>query len=712
MSSPANSLPDEIISEILAPALRITDAQFSDLRSSRFMKFSESSSAYLLVCKSWLRVATPLLYGVIPLRSRAQAQALAAALTSNPELGRFIKRLRVEGGYGISMDPILQSAKNISHLCLSLHITHSDSASGLCRGLPLLSPVHLILDGGRATNSQPIEKLIDVLEKCLLAWTQLVQSFLSSIFIVLIISDALAKAPALETLVIGGSLEATRVPPYLHIVAENPTLKDIRITWWFFPNSSRQTFYNETQTFPRLRSLVHLSDQKDTPNGPLIEPELNSFVYPAQLAADPAQEDAIWSRILFFATQLTNHYHWDVPFSQRIPRTASLYVCKLFARVGTPHIYKHIRLAVVRRLPSFLLQVSRQPSLGHNTRSLHLNHDANADILKIILPHLPSLVTLQLGEDAPMIPWKSFAELSELMGPNLQILRGMRINKASGSATPRLFSLYTQMRELSWDSGTKFKTEPRVVLYSALNNLVKLTIDNFDESLLGALARMDLPVLRGVTFYPFRSIPTGGAEFFQKHGPKLTQLTLCESQLNNPELAIWRNCPMVTTLGVACDKKHPVNGSWLATFETHPFLETIVFVSTSYIQYQQQQSYQNGNGGTTPMPMPMTPLLSVLSNCILTWKRLTQLEMPLYFALGKISKALNQAPHLNSLIFWNRHDTRQLPTRIRKLSEAPTLARIQIRDSNHSMAHLDEILSDAFAAEPRLSALVTVASER
>ncbi|KAK7059601.1 hypothetical protein R3P38DRAFT_2496453 [Favolaschia claudopus] len=580
MSSPANSLPDEIISEILAPALRITDAQFSDPRSSRFMKFSESSSAYLLVCKSWLRVATPLLYSVIPLRSRAQAQALAAALTANPELGRFIKRLRVEGGYGISMDAILQaSAKNVSHLCLSLHITHSDNASGLCRGLPLLSPVHLILDGGRATNSQPVEKLIDVLEKCLLAWKQLVLAdFFFFFFCHPKICDALAKAPALETLVIGGSLEATRVPPYLHKVAENPSLRDIRITWMFFPHLSRQMFCDEIRAYPRLRA-------KETTTRPLIPPELNTFVYPAQLAADPAQEDAIWSRILFFATQPTD-YHWGIPFSERIPRTTSLYVCKLFARLGTPHIYKHISLTVVvRRLPSLLLQVSRQPSLGRNTRSLYLNYDTTADTLKALLPHLPSLVTLHLGQDAHMIPWKSFAELSALVGPSVQILRGMRINKASGSATPQLFSLYTQMRELHWDSGTKFKTDLRAVAYSALNHLVKLTIDHFDESLLDVLARMELPALRGVTFRPFRSNPTGGAEFFRKHGPKLTQLTLCESQLKNPKLAIWRNCPLVTTLGVACDKKHPVDGSWVATFETHPFLETIVFESTSYIQY-------------------------------------------------------------------------------------------------------------------------------
>src|ERR1700761_8680417 len=94
-----NSLPDEIISEILSPALKVADDVFSDTsRVSPFSNYSESTSAYLLVCKSWLRVATPLLYHVVVLRSTAQAKALAGALSMNNALGQFIKKLRVEGG--------------------------------------------------------------------------------------------------------------------------------------------------------------------------------------------------------------------------------------------------------------------------------------------------------------------------------------------------------------------------------------------------------------------------------------------------------------------------------------------------------------------------------------------------------------------------------------------------------------------------------------
>ncbi|KAJ7896796.1 hypothetical protein B0H14DRAFT_2233645, partial [Mycena olivaceomarginata] len=96
-----HSLPDEIISEILSPALKVSDEVFSHTsRVSPFSKYSEFTSAYLLVCKSWLRIATPLLYNVVILRSKAQVKALSLALAGNKVLGKFIKKLRVEGGYG------------------------------------------------------------------------------------------------------------------------------------------------------------------------------------------------------------------------------------------------------------------------------------------------------------------------------------------------------------------------------------------------------------------------------------------------------------------------------------------------------------------------------------------------------------------------------------------------------------------------------------
>ncbi|KAF7354814.1 Abhydrolase domain-containing protein mpaH [Mycena sanguinolenta] len=137
------SLPDEILS----PALKFSDSDFSDFTSdvSPFANYSESSSAYLLVCKPWLRVTTPLLYNLVILRSKAQAKALRVVLSGNKELGKFIKKIRVEGGYELSMHAILRCSPNICYPFLSLEIYSSDSTSGLRRGLQLINPTRLIL---------------------------------------------------------------------------------------------------------------------------------------------------------------------------------------------------------------------------------------------------------------------------------------------------------------------------------------------------------------------------------------------------------------------------------------------------------------------------------------------------------------------------------------------------------------------------------------
>lgn len=179
-----DNLPDEILSEILSPALRVSDEAFSatsETGRSPFLSMSESSSAFLLVSKAWLRVATPLLYHVVILRSKSQAQALAAVLTSNPALGRFVRKLRVEGGYAISMLKILQTSPNITDLFLSVDIVAPDNPCGLCRGLQLINPVCVILQGshgGRGSMNRRIsteaQKLIDKLVNCISAWTKLV----------------------------------------------------------------------------------------------------------------------------------------------------------------------------------------------------------------------------------------------------------------------------------------------------------------------------------------------------------------------------------------------------------------------------------------------------------------------------------------------------------------------------------------------------------
>jgi len=111
------SLPNEIVNEILKPVLKVPDAVFCDTSSSAFNFKSEiSTSAILLVCKQWLRVATPLLFEVVILRSNGQSKALACVLKTNKQFGQFIRMLRVEGGYGMAVNTIVTVAPQIRDL--------------------------------------------------------------------------------------------------------------------------------------------------------------------------------------------------------------------------------------------------------------------------------------------------------------------------------------------------------------------------------------------------------------------------------------------------------------------------------------------------------------------------------------------------------------------------------------------------------------------
>lgn len=170
--------PDEILSEILSPALKVSDELFSDTSDvSPFAKYSPSTSAYLVVCRDWLRVATPLLYNVGVLRSKSQANALEKVLETQKEFGRFIKKLRVEGGYGMAMHTVLKSAPNITDIFLSLMIWSSDSTKGLCKGLPLINPHRVILVDPkvpRPLKNKHLAALSKVILSCIGKWNNLV----------------------------------------------------------------------------------------------------------------------------------------------------------------------------------------------------------------------------------------------------------------------------------------------------------------------------------------------------------------------------------------------------------------------------------------------------------------------------------------------------------------------------------------------------------
>ena len=170
-------LPDEITKEILSPALYVPANAFANtsLRSNPFANYELSCSAILVVCKSWLRVATPLLYETVVLRSKAQAQALAGALKQNEQLGRFIRKLRVEGGYGTYVSEILRRSPGLTDIWLSAALYSNESVAGYLKGFQAIDPQNLILVDDYGRTSATRRKFYDALSEAVRhSWTSLV----------------------------------------------------------------------------------------------------------------------------------------------------------------------------------------------------------------------------------------------------------------------------------------------------------------------------------------------------------------------------------------------------------------------------------------------------------------------------------------------------------------------------------------------------------
>ncbi|KAJ7156529.1 hypothetical protein C8R43DRAFT_1065441 [Mycena crocata] len=173
----ANQIPDEIISEILSPLLKHSDEAFSDQSEKPFVAPKFSTSSYLLVSKAWLRVSTPLLYNVVILRTVAQAEALEKVFQSNKEFGLFVRKLRVEAGFGKAMHTILKYSPKITDLVLTLLIWGSDDVTGLCRGLPLINPQRVVLidNDDKPKKNKKVEALLDALLRLIPKWDNLVR---------------------------------------------------------------------------------------------------------------------------------------------------------------------------------------------------------------------------------------------------------------------------------------------------------------------------------------------------------------------------------------------------------------------------------------------------------------------------------------------------------------------------------------------------------
>jgi hypothetical protein len=180
-STMADQLADELLQMILSPSLNINEERFSSQSSTAFGSNDlVSSSSVLLVCKKWLRVATPLLYEVVVLRSTPQAQALADSFKQNPTFALHAKRMRLEGAYSCLWD-IFKHCSNLHTILFTLDIYSSSTVTGLCRSLAAINPTRVILRDSCGTVNANVKKVLNTLCESIPQWTHLV--FCLSVFL-------------------------------------------------------------------------------------------------------------------------------------------------------------------------------------------------------------------------------------------------------------------------------------------------------------------------------------------------------------------------------------------------------------------------------------------------------------------------------------------------------------------------------------------------
>ncbi|KAJ7718133.1 hypothetical protein DFH07DRAFT_860680 [Mycena maculata] len=570
----ANNLPDEIVSEILSPALKVSDDAFSDTsgsKSSPFASYSESSSAFLLVSKAWLRVATPLLYHVVVLRSKAQASALDTALRTNPELGRFIKKLRVEGCYGPSMLKIIKCAPNVTDLFIHLSIWSSDNVAGLVRGLPLMNPTRLILSDELYRNrNKNSEVLLETVTQCIRQWTNLTvcdypcnNDSLTS---------ALKEARNLKTAIVS----ATRtwdLTQHLRLIVQNTSLKSIRLKDTGMSYYTPAVLYKQViASAPGLSRLLEIPEDHApiSPGPPPSNPEPSSKSL--QFSTTSVPED-VWKRILSFAVVLVP----DAPGSRirTKPRLGIVLVSKMFARLALPYFQEALIFRSPFEFDDFSARLDTMPSLRSQVRTLYLA-TGGAINLRPILPKT-SLVNI-IGTIPFNMTYKSFSDVGKHSGSSIVRLEGLAIAKGSALQKPSILSLFPNLRSLSLSIKAVFDVNSASIPAGTLPSLEELSFTAVDGTFLTVLTQLDLPRLR-ITKFEVQN--TNIALFLGKHGSKLC--TLSVSWMTVDSVNVFNLCPAMVDLTVHCGPSVP-KGTRFTSSAYHTCLESISFKVNDYMR--------------------------------------------------------------------------------------------------------------------------------
>ncbi|CDO74555.1 hypothetical protein BN946_scf184632.g12 [Trametes cinnabarina] len=547
-------IPNEVLECILHHILVIPTATFEAWRTPATFAGSPRStiSEVLLVSKRWYELGTPSLYESAILRTKRQVRSFAFSTKKvndrGVKRGRYLRRLRIEGGYGDRVKAILENSPDIVHLFMGFDISLDDSSAGLKRALQRINPTRLFMDStpGPHFTAQNTMSLHAALGGALPSWTNLKRIDTSPEFMFgTPMKPPLAHLPALEHL---NMTAYTATMNYdlilLDYVIPNPAVKCIQIR----DGKKWLSWTCITNRYPRDK--IFLGEGKNMTRWAEF-PMPQDLRWPGALSL-PELPDKIWTRILGYATHVHgyNYLEFDdalVDLSKRAEvnttRTNILLVSKRFHRLGLRYLYAIPHVTSDQAAAGLVAQLESSRELAAFLRVLHVRDEVflrpglclraplvNLVRVKARIQVLPELGQHFQSDEASPLEWAA------------QVL------PTSIAVAPHTFSKFAHLGCLSLAGGHGERLNDASL--TALPQLAVMKLQVPGPGMFALFAAMDsLPALRefGLTV----AHADDALEFFRKHGKKLQTLSLYfagDSGSGPAAVPVLDHCPNLTEL--------------------------------------------------------------------------------------------------------------------------------------------------------------------
>ncbi|TDL29968.1 hypothetical protein BD410DRAFT_737178 [Rickenella mellea] len=577
-------LPEEILKEILVPLLHVPDEEFSS-QGSPFGHTHRNTSSLLLVSKHWMRVATPLLYEVVVIRSTAQAQALAYAIKCNKGFGAFMKKLRMEGGFGRAPAQFITSAPNIRELFVTLDVYSNDNPSGLCSAVSGMDLRRIIINHDDVVTNVQANRLWASLFTSIPRWSNLETLEYHATWMVAI--SGKHKYLDLVTL-----LKAS--PSVKHIVLENvqrrvlPKLASVTSLESISVGSLVSDPLSLVEPDPPIPEIVQIRAKVPFEITPEVLPLASVVADFKPLEGVPEHVAMpIWDAILSFATysyyvgmspsdkSVDDPYFGSRASFYRTARHLSL-VSKSFREIVRRHLFSTVQVESSAKFAAFCDVINDNGTLASLVRVLKVNYlryslgETYDKLMAQLLPKLTGLVYL----DVPLIDFEQLKLLGPAVSTNLHGL-GVRLPvcKQRGHDTVDL-GVFGRLAELRCsfdrsDVSRRAKPSPPTLLIDLPNLTTFATaLDDGKEDAFGAFCTVRMPSL---THVQLSGRHPKTPEFLRLNGETLKVLKIFEA----PSSALWAWCPHLEDLTVYNDPIHTFKS--LAQGQRHSSFSKLCF---------------------------------------------------------------------------------------------------------------------------------------